>query len=439
MSDINGLPPEILELILKSWHRDMMKREGEVDMGLAAVSLTCKRWKDLAFSTPELWSCIEIINDHSIGILSYSKVSNWLGRSKNKPLSLVIRGGCLRMHQSWLAAALLRLLVVHSHWWCCISLCFSLYFNPIKLPDNFLAPILESVTIEAPRCRENHVFYERLLRGAPVLQKFAHKGCDWAYFSPSGLHLEPLRCFDLGRSLSASNALMILEKGVNLQTCSLRIAGSDGPSAKPVTSSVGSLSLLVEGVDGPKEFFRFLDAQSPINLSITFRERRYDDHDTPCYILSETHSRLSTLTLTNVKIPEDKFLNCLTILSKLTTFRILKPLDVLSKRKPIENQINNNIKNLLTFQSEGTPRPLCPLLETITLELCVGADDGLFFEMVRSRHCSPDVLHKSGVALLKQLDAVLSLSSHSLDKEGLEKICGDRLLGSLKLLWSLVR
>ena len=156
---------------------------------------------------------------------------------------------------------------------------------------------------------------------------------------------------------------------------------------------------------------------------------RYDHY--PLFsILSKTHSRLSTLTITNVRISEDEFLNCLMLLSELTTLRILKRSDV----QPIENQINNNIMNLLTFQDEGTPRPLCLLLETITLEFCVGADDGLFFEMVQSRRCSPDVLRRNGVAILKQLDAVLPQSMHTLDEEGLKKMYGEGLRGSLKLI-----
>ena len=431
MPNINDLPLEIFQLILKSLHVDMTKREGEVDIGLAAVCLTCKLWKDFAFSCPELWSCIEIINSRGFEILpSYSKVSKWLSRSKNQPLSLVIRN----FFQSKSARALLKLLVAHSHRWHRISLHFSPYFGGIELSDNFLAPILESVIIDASCLGSNiNVFYEKLLRGAPALRNFVHRG-HWDYFTPYGLHLEPLRSFHLEGYLSASDALMVLEKGVNLQTCSLRIEGSDGLSVKPVTSSVSCLNLLVVGVDGTKEFFEFLHAPSLTNLSIIFGDWRHD-HVNLFYILSKTHSRLSTLTITNIKMPADEFLNCLTLLTKLTTLRILKPWAVLSRTKQIEKQINNNIMNLLTFQGEGAPRPLCPLLETITLELCVGADDGLFFEMVRSRRCSPNLLHKSGVALLKQLDAtVLSPSIHIQDKAGLEKMYGEGLRGSLKFL-----
>jgi hypothetical protein len=433
MPNIHDLPPEILGHILKSLHREMMKREGEVDMGLAAVCLTCKRWKDFAFSTPELWSCIEIIVDLDIKILpSYAKVSDWLSRSRNQPLSLVIMGERLRQSES--TTALLQLLIAHSHRWYRISLCFGPHFGVVELPDNFLAPILESATSESlrPGFKDNHLFYEKLLRGAPALRKFTYQGYDWAYFLPNRLHLEPLRSFDLKRFLSASYALTILERGVNLQTCSLQIAGCNGPPAKPVTSSVGCLSLLVDGVDGPKEFFRFLDAWSLTNLSIIFSEPRYAyEQNTLFYILSKTHSRLSTLTITNVEIPEDKFIDCLILLSELATLRIMKPLDV---TKPIENQISNKIMNLLTFQGGGSPKPLCPLLETITLELCVRADDGLLSEMVQSRHCSPNVLRKDGVAILKELDAVLPRSMHTLDEEGLKKLYEEGLRGSLKLI-----
>ena len=240
-------------------------------MGLTAVCLSCKLWKDLAFSTPELWSCIEIINSSSFKILpSYSKVSKWLGRSKNQPLSLVVRD----WFQSKSARASLKLLVAHSHRWHRISLCFIPHIGAVELPDDFLAPILESIVIDAPCFGfKVNVFYEKLLRGAPALWNFVHHG-HWDDISPNGLPLEPLRSFDLGSFLSASDALMILEKGVNLRTCSLRIAGRYGPSAKPVTSSVACLSLLVKEVSGPKEFFEFLDARSLTNLSIIFSEWR---------------------------------------------------------------------------------------------------------------------------------------------------------------------
>ena len=96
---INDLPPEILGLIFMSFYEDLTG--GEVDIGLAAVCLTCKYWNDLALSTPELWSSIEIISDpiHTLPIStlpSYSKVSTWLDRSQNWPLSLAVRGERLK-------------------------------------------------------------------------------------------------------------------------------------------------------------------------------------------------------------------------------------------------------------------------------------------------------------------------------------------------------
>ncbi|EDR06580.1 uncharacterized protein LACBIDRAFT_328832 [Laccaria bicolor S238N-H82] len=93
MLNINDLPLEMLGLIIQSFYQDLER--GEVDIGLAAICLTCKRWNDLALSTPELWSFIGMIHD-PISTLpiskfpSYSKVSNWLDRSQNWPLSLVL-------------------------------------------------------------------------------------------------------------------------------------------------------------------------------------------------------------------------------------------------------------------------------------------------------------------------------------------------------------
>ena len=129
MPNINGLPPEILGLIFMSFYEDL-KGPGEVDIGLAAVCLTCKYWNDLALSTPELWSFIEIISNPKVHTLpistlpSYSKVSTWLDRSQNWPLSLPVRGERLNPLECGFIEPILPLLLAHSHRWRRLSLGF---------------------------------------------------------------------------------------------------------------------------------------------------------------------------------------------------------------------------------------------------------------------------------------------------------------------------
>lgn len=133
MLNINDLPLEMLGLIIQSFYQDLER--GEVDIGLAAICLTCKRWNDLALSTPELWSFIGMIHD-PISTLpiskfpSYSKVSNWLDRSQNWPLSLVVRMERFNDLEFTSVNAILPLLVAHSHRWRRVSLGFCDWFRP---------------------------------------------------------------------------------------------------------------------------------------------------------------------------------------------------------------------------------------------------------------------------------------------------------------------
>jgi hypothetical protein len=138
------------------------------------------------------------------------------------------------------------------------------------------------------------------------------------------------------------------------------------------------------------------------------------------------------LTITNLAISEDKFLDCLKLLPEsITTFEILTQLEapIVDYCQPVKNEI----LNLLTFHGDENSKTLCPLLEALTLELCVGADDGLLTNMVRSRRRSPRMLRDHGIACLKQLDVVFFRSTHSLDEEGLKEIYGEGLRGCVKL------
>ncbi|KIJ93740.1 hypothetical protein K443DRAFT_643776 [Laccaria amethystina LaAM-08-1] len=202
MPNINDLPLEILGLIFISFYQDLER--GEVDIGLAAVCLTCKRWSDFALSTPELWSLIEIISVPSTtprsNLPSYTKVFSWLDRSKNWPLALAVRGEWLNERQSTSIRAILPLLIAHSHRWRRVFFGFGFWFQPmhVELPHTFIAPILESIEVASPT--------------------------------------------------DATTALMWLGKAVNLHSYYITIGGDriTGQSLKPVTSPIELLTMKIQ-------------------------------------------------------------------------------------------------------------------------------------------------------------------------------------------------
>ena len=443
---INDLPPEILGLIFMSFHRDL--KRGEVDIGLAAVCLTCKRWSDLALSIPEFWSCIDIISNPIqsavpiSNLLSYTKVFSWLDRSKNWPLALAVTGEGLDERQFASLKAIFLLLIAHSHRWRRVSFRFGFWLRPmhVYLPHTFIAPILENLEMI---CDSNddgsYVFYERMLRGSPALQSYTHRGPYHIHSLPSDLPWKQLRNLEVTDPTNAMNALIWLGKAINLHSYYIVIGPDDirGQSLKPVTSPIELLTMKIErGTRGlahnAKEFFRFIDAKDLKNLSIHFVLGHSMVYDILSYILSKPRLLLSSLTITNLATSEVEFLDCLKLLSdsSITTFEILTQLEV-----PVYGYcepVKNEILNLLTFHGDGSPKTLCPLLETLTLELCVGADDGLLTNMVRSRRRSPDTLRDHGIACLKRLDVVFFRSTHSLDEEGLKEIYGEGLRGCVK-------
>lgn len=469
MLNINGLPPEIFGLIFMLFHEDL--KRGQVNIGLAAVCLTCKRWNDLALSTPELWSFIEIIRDPVSSPMpnlpSYSKVSTWLDRSQNWPLSLAVigvRGKRFNPLEVTSLKAVLPLLVAHSHRWRRVSFGFSPWFQPtdvdVHLPHTFIAPILESVEVicnsynEGPR---DHIFYERLLRGCPALRSYTSNPFqsilppdylpleqfrrNQSVLPPDYLPWEQLRNLEVAHPATAADALMLLGRAVNLRSCCLTIGPhyTRRPSLESVTSPIKFLTINSHTVSGlgdavwgsgenMKRFFRSLDAPNLTDLSIGFILDHHMTHAILSDILSKPCLRLSSLTLVNLAIFEDEFLDCLTLLSEsLTTLKILR-----LPEGPVYRAVRNKIINLLTFHGEGSPKPLFPFLETLTLELCVGADDGLLTHMVRSRRRSPRTLRDHGIALLKRLDVVFVPRTHSLDVEGLKEMYGEGLRGGVK-------
>ncbi|KAF6747428.1 hypothetical protein DFP72DRAFT_919813 [Ephemerocybe angulata] len=112
-SPLRRVPPEILgEIFQDAMGSAAITFKRKKD--LTAILLVCKKWRDAAYLTGELWGCISLRLPRTRQ-MSYEKVSNWMGRSKGFPKTLQIEynsGGCQAMGECELAAPwLVKLLV----------------------------------------------------------------------------------------------------------------------------------------------------------------------------------------------------------------------------------------------------------------------------------------------------------------------------------------
>jgi hypothetical protein len=111
ISPASYLPTEILQHIFKACLRDKHYVEPDIRSAPLLLCHICRRWRDVAEATPELWSSIGL-NDRCIDNDSFTAmVSRWLAASHDRPLAVKILCSASG-HGS--PSAVFRLLVSHS-------------------------------------------------------------------------------------------------------------------------------------------------------------------------------------------------------------------------------------------------------------------------------------------------------------------------------------
>jgi hypothetical protein len=155
--------------------------------------------------------------------------------------------------------------------------------------------------------------------------------------------------------------------------------------------------------------------------------------------LSNGSFRLSSLTIGYLLMTESHLMDCLRLLSpSLTTLKILTSTSLKASEIHIFEVFTNNVLKSLTFNDVSTRSELlCPALESLTLCLCVGADDGVLSDMIQSRRRSEssptavDRLSEGNVAMLRHLDVVFAASTHLTDLKRLSELYQEGLCGGL--------
>jgi hypothetical protein len=111
ISPASYLPTETLQHIFKACLRSGKYVKPDIRSAPLLLCQICRRWKDVAEATPELWSSIKL-NDRCIDNDSFTAmVTRWLAASHNRPLSVSLLCSA-SSHES--PSAVFRLLVSHS-------------------------------------------------------------------------------------------------------------------------------------------------------------------------------------------------------------------------------------------------------------------------------------------------------------------------------------
>lgn len=205
------LPRELqAEIFLHCISKKRPPRLRSYDIPLVFLRV-CKAWRNLALSTPRLWSCFEVTFDDESGIKHKANhllfiVAQWLSRSGDVPLSVTLSydppSSIIRGQFNTAAQAVLKLLLNCSYRWECITL---------RVPGATLIPLIES----APHNFERLQKFELDLQGGWCAPSFRveHIGVDWSQLTELHLLLET------GSILTLDECWDILAQATGLVEC----------------------------------------------------------------------------------------------------------------------------------------------------------------------------------------------------------------------------
>jgi hypothetical protein len=451
----SDLPPEILSLIFNLIHQDLKTQKGAVLKGMRALSTTCRDWHQLASSIPALWSYIDIMVSYEQGITQshLSAVATFLELSRDAPLSLT-----LEFFVSYrppypttrLITAIFHLLLQNFHRWHSISC--KTTFEPPSIPKRVVALFLEHIDIKFYLAKKEKnepqaaKYCTSLVSAAPNLRSYVNNGSD--YNVPANMPWAQLHKFVFSKPGLPLDALSFLDRAKSLEVFCFAMKRFRSPNSLAElppfrsTSMIRSMTLAAWHPRDVDAFLSHLDTPNLDTLDLIFlgnSQAIVPNLHLHCsvslfpFLSSASASfRLSSLGLHNLTIDESEFIKCLRILSpSLTDLRIriqgfLPPLDVVS---------NNVLKSLTCYGSTQSEPPLCPTLESLTLERCVGADDGVLSEMVQSRRLvvnRPSSSTAVTLTMLRRLDVVFTVHTHRADRKQLNELYENGLHGAVK-------
>lgn len=450
LSPIRRIPVEILsEIFVRCLSKDGLTRPSSGEAPLLLMMI-CRRWRDVAISTPKLWSSLSILLTERCHP-HLSLIQTFLSRSAPLPFSFLIEENAEYLPSQpithpW-TPRVFELLLQHFSRWKDISI----HYKDWRVDDSLLQVLheygspssLETVSMKREWWSSQARDSISRLFSSTRLRSISWRGLVSGVNNVADLMpLESLRELRLDNILTTAQFTQTLLRATHLVSCQLSVY------CAPITSTVDSVQSLTDPVTTfldltslelvtnivDEQIFDLLTLPSLNSLSISrLNDLTVTADDVPPRFWSMApfralHQRsnftLTFLQLVDVPIQSSQMLEilrlCCTSLHHLS----------ISSDHTNTTCIDDTILQLLTL----TPGPeqaeeiLCPRLKHLSLLSCTQSVDGLVSDMLRSRWGKNNKNSDSRDNLLN--DAMIMFkndgSPHTMDYESLKALNGVR-------------
>ncbi|KAK7461827.1 hypothetical protein VKT23_008257 [Stygiomarasmius scandens] len=433
LSPVRLLPPEILSEIF-GYHCQELMHLGVAKPSMPALTLshTCSFWRQLALSTPSLWSSLHIDLGNELRHGEIQLIYLYLSNSSTSPLTLELEFGVDSIHNHLVVGSLLE----QSHRWHSIIWRSSgHYISHMNVPTPTHGfPLLEGLSLK------DETFYNTGLFKDTKALKFLD--LDNVDFNDTTMEVDTVvHCAELTsirlKGYTTLKSLRILGKCLRLQTAEVICRRNWGWDWNPVGDLPGwvhlthltSLTLITGGFE---ELLMGISAPALVSLSIftPMSSGIRDIEQWPQEVFLSFLSRnsppsgvvLESLKLDSIGVSDIQLLEILKKTPNLKTLEIREGSPRPTSRSSTPSSttssdphtyfsptITNNLLRKMTLRwdhysgSSDPPEPLVPQLHTIDFVTRPSSiDHSILLDMIASRSLAePSASHSSPVTVRK--------------------------------------
>ncbi|KAF7376673.1 hypothetical protein MSAN_00084300 [Mycena sanguinolenta] len=373
-----------------------LNTQGRISSEPLALSHVCNRWRDVAVSTPSLWSTIWVDRPREVHI---AMVKLWIEYSRQCPLILYLRQSPLGQSPSTFMDAreheltdkILLILAHQLHRWKRVTFLFThdAQLSLLNLPDKpSAAPLLEHIHMSTKAWdADNKLAIERIMYSyASVQSVVVHE-----FLSQEFIRWESLTVLDASQlGCPTESHLSVLEHCASLRRADLRVTQDhvDSPFVRPTrrvhVPCLSSLTIQADRVDLAMFFdCLVLPALEGLVLRYSSTPRRSHDPHALERLVIRSSCVLKRFSLKDAIKGDAHHLSFLRSPHMASLLELYMQVDM-----------TNNIIRFLTLAStedeDGRPQIL-PNLQTISLRDMQGdhVDDLELYRMVVSRFPGP--------------------------------------------------
>ena len=379
------LPTELLAEIFtlclsENWH----DRRFDVRQAPLLLSNICKRWREIALSTPFLWSTL-IFDSNKASPVALART--WLARSATVPLYIKISQPFVdTCGQDW-TINVLNLLVAETERWEHIDIWARYRINSHMLPFKNRLPALKSITVAIPpEVSDNTIFSPftevpllrdlRIVQGRgshpPLMFRVAHP--PWSQLTCLSVIMPD--CKFLQEILPGAMSLVTLEL-YDISSCyDTAITTISLPNLKRLTFEAANPR-------APNTFFPYVTFPSLDSLNISYGSSAqaggWLGQSNLLACLERSSCSLKQISMNCVPIAPDEIRELLGMTPDL------RSLELQGSSSQIFDGISTSCLAGLDASTWGTASCLVPKLETIICEIYGCWEPLAFMNMVRSR------------------------------------------------------